>query len=367
MSSDTLNYAGRLNALTRRMVEERLDLVLLFDRDNVRYFTGFRLNRATNSILAISPDGTATYVVAQLDFNRAKRDCFIEQIVSFPEDRANYLLALSPLFRDSIGRIGVETDILTVGQAEYLKKLGGTGLKFVDVRGITSALRVIKSEEEIACLRRAAKIADRVMEQILGEATPGVSEAELAGKVEYLMRLEGAEGTSFEPFVTSGGNAWLPQRVTSDKPLREGELALIDLGAVYEGYSSDLTRTFAVGSVTTKQRKLFQVARRAQQAAVGAIRPGVLASEVDAIARALIEAEGLGEYFPHLTGHGVGVSTHEAPILDRGVDTVLQPGMVTTVEPGIYLPDVGAARVEDMVVVTTNGCELLTDASRDRV
>jgi len=362
-----LDYRNRLNALAEQMAEHDLDLALLFDRDNVRYFTGFRLNRVMNSILAVSADAVPTYIVAQLDLARAKRDCWIERVIPFVEDTSNYLSALRPLFKDSLKRVGVETDALTIHQAEHLRKMGGLGLEFVDARSITTKLRLIKSEEEIACIRHAARIADRVMEQVLQEIKPGVTEAELVGKVEYLMRLQGAEGASFEPFAMSGENAWLPQRVASDKPLKEGELVLLDMGAVYEGYSSDLTRTFSVGRVSDEQQRLFHVAYKAQQAAVAAVRPGIPASEVDAVARRVIEQEGLGDYFPHLTGHGVGVSTHEPPILDRGVDMVLQPGMVTTIEPGIYLPGVGAARVEDMVLVTESGCEVLTTAPRDLV
>ncbi len=356
-----------MNALAEQMVEQDLDFALLFDRDNVRYFTGFRLNRVVSSILAVSPGGALTYIVAQLDLARAKRDCWIERVIPFVEDTSNYLSALRPLFKDSLRRVGVETDTLTACQAEHLRKMGGSDLEFVDIRSITTKLRLIKSEEEITCIRRAAHIADRVMEQILREVKPGVTEAELVGKVEYLMRLEGAEGSSFEPFVMSGENAWLPQRVASDKPLKKGELVLLDMGAVYEGYCSDLTRTFSVGPVSDEQQRLFRVAWKAQQAAIGAVRPGIPASEVDAVARGIIEAEGLGDFFPHLTGHGVGVSTHEPPILDRGVDMLLQPGMVTSVEPGVYVPSVGAARVEDMVLVTESGCEVLTAAPRDLV
>jgi len=172
---------------------------------------------------------------------------------------------------------------------------------------------------------------------------------------------------SFEPFLVSGENGWLPQRISSRKPLQAGELALLDMGAVYDGYCSDLTRTFAVGEVDAEKRRIFRIAYTAQQAAIAAIKPGMRACDVDAVAREIIAAEGLGEYFPHLTGHGVGLSTHEPPILDRDVEMVLEPGMVVTVEPGIYLPGVGAARVEDMVLVTPTGHEVLTTTPRELV
>jgi len=357
----------RIEGLVRRMDEHGLDLALLFDRDNIRYFTGFRLNRVVTSILAIPRTGDPTYIVAQLDLERAKRDCWMERIIPFPEDTPNYLAALVPLFEGPIRRIAVETDTVTVLQADYVKGLAGGKLELVDVRPLTTELRLIKTEEEIACLREAAAIADRAMGQLLKEVCPGVSEAELAARAEYLMRLEGAEGASFEAFLMSGENAWLPQRIASDRPLATGELAVLDMGAVFEGYSSDLTRTFAVGQVSAEQKRIFDVAAQAQRAAVDAVRPGVRACDVHAAACEIIEAQGLGAYFPHLTGHGVGVSTHEPPMLDHGVEMVLQPGMVTTLEPGVYVPGIGAARVEDMVLVTDSGCDVLTLTPRDLV
>lgn len=347
--------------------QQNVDLVLFFDRDNIRYFTGFRLNRAANSILAVKRDGHLTYVVAQLDLERAKRNCWVEDIVPFPEDTPNYLSALRPLFGNKVRRVAVELDVLTVEQARQLQKLALHAFEFVDIRPLTTQLRLIKTVEELDCLRQAAVIADRVMQKLLPELRVGVTETEIVGLAEYYLRAEGAEGAAFEPFIMSGENAWLPQRVCSRKALRPGELAILDLGAQYEGYCSDLTRTVAVGELSADQRRLFRIVRLAQQAALEAIRPGVAALEVDRAAREPIEAEGLGNYFPHLTGHGVGVSIHEAPILDRGVDTVLQPRMVMTVEPGLYVPGVGGARVEDMVVVTPSGYEVLTNAPRELV
>jgi len=363
-TSNSMEHARRLDALLERMREHELRLVLLFDRDNIRYFTGFRLNRVVASILAISPEEGPTYIVAKLDLNRAKRDGWIERLIPFPEDTPNYLDALCPLFGNSGKRIGVEKDSLTLSQAEYLRGLSSEKSEFVDVRGITSELRAIKSDEEIACLRRAAEIASNVMELVQGAIRPGVREIELSSWTEYLIGQEGAEGASFEPFFMSGENAWLPQRISSQKVLGEGELALLDMGAIYDGYCSDITRTFAIGDISAEQEQIFRVALEAQQAGIEAIRPGVGACDVDAAARTVIENAGFGEYFPHLTGHGIGISSHEMPIADRGVETILQSGMVLTVEPGIYLPGIGAARVEDMVVVTPLGCEVLTSAPR---
>jgi len=367
MPSSSVEHRRRLDALAKEMVERDLDLVLLFDRDNVQYFTDFQMNRAANSILAVGRDGSATYIVARLDLKRAERDCWIQDVIAFPEDTPDYLSVLKEMLDHPSRRVGVETDTVTLRQAEDLKKLAGEGLELVDVSETTQKLRVIKSPEEIAYLRQTARIADDVMEQIRREIRPGAIEAELVGKTEYLIRQASPEGPSFEPFMMSGQDAWLPRRVVSAKPLGEGDLVLLDMGVLYGGYCSDLTRTFVVGEPSDAQRRLFQVARKAQQAAAEAIRPGVTAGEVDAAARQVIEAEGWGQFFPHLTGHGVGLSIHEPPIVDKGAEMVLRPGMVTTVEPGIYLPGVGAARVEDMVLVTPSGHEMLTTANRNLI
>lgn len=298
--------------------ERKLDLVLLLDRDNLRYFTGFRLNRNATSILVVDQDGKPTYIVARLDFERATRECWIEDVISFPEDTPNYLLVLTPFFRRWIRRIGVEKRSFTLQQAEYVQELAGGRVEFVDVEDLVAKLRAVKSEEELELIRRAAGIASQVMEKILQEVRSGVAEAELVGLVEYLLRKEGAEGSSFEPFLMSGEEATWPRRVASGKLLREGELALLDMGAVYKGYCSDITRTFAVGEVSGKEKRIFRVVRMAQEAALAVIRPGVKAWEVDRAAREIIEAEGLGQFFPHLTGHGLGVSIHEAPFSTAG-------------------------------------------------
>ncbi|MCD6494979.1 aminopeptidase P family protein, partial [Candidatus Bipolaricaulota bacterium] len=312
-TSDCIYLSQRVDALIELMRREGLDLALLFDRDNIRYFTGFRLNRVVSSMLAISPTEGATYIVAKLDLNRAKRDCWIDQIISFPEDTPNYLDVLHSLISPATRSIGTEKDTITLAQADYLKNIAGDNRELVDVRSLTAKLRVIKSPQEIENLHRAADIASHAMEQVQGTIQPGMREAELSAWVMYLMAQGGAEGSSFEPFFMSGEDAWLPQRISSQKKLREGELALLDMGAIYDGYCSDTTRTFGVGELSPKQIEIFHVAREAQQAAIDSVCSGVAACDVDAAARTVVKDAGYGKFFPHLTGHGVGLSTHEAP------------------------------------------------------
>lgn len=360
-----LDHERRIAALQREMAAESVDLVLLFHRDNVRYFTGFRINKVISSILAIPQSGQPTYVVARLDMERAKRDCWISQLIVFPEDTPDFLSALDPLLRPSVKRIGVEHATITLEQAEFIKGRCAPETVLIDARPLVDCLRLIKSEAEIERLRESARIASRVMQRIQAEIRPGLIEAELAAWTEHLLVKEGAEGSSFEAFISSGANAWLPQRVPVRKPIQDGEMILLDMGGVYDGYCSDITRTLSTNGLSPDQRRLFDSVRRAYESALNAVRPGVMAGEVDAAARDLLRVEGYGEHFSHLTGHGIGLSTHEGPIVDEHVETVLEPGMVFTVEPGAYVPGVGAARIEDMVLVTETGYEMLTDAPRE--
>jgi len=363
-----MDYQRRVAALTQRLREKAIDLVVLFNQANIRYFAGFRLNRAASSILVVDSSGALTFIVARLDYERAKRDCWInrENIFFFPEDTADYLKVLHQSLKKA-KTIGIEEKSISHYQFSYLQKICGDEMELKSIESDLSELRAIKSQEEIEMIRRAAAIADEAMTKVFQIIKEGMTEAEVSSYAEYVMKSEGAEGASFEPFLMSGENAWLPQRLSSEKKLKEKELMILDLGAIYWGYCSDLTRTFGLGDLTRAQKKIFKVALKAQQAAIAAIKPGVKAAEVDGIAREIIEREGFGEYFPHLSGHGVGLSIHESPIIDKGAETVLRSGMITTIEPGIYLPGVGAARIEDMVLITDTGSELLTRAKREVV
>ncbi|MGB9792231.1 MAG: M24 family metallopeptidase [Thermacetogeniaceae bacterium] len=359
-----MDFSRRVERLLGLLQEKDLDAVILGDRANVRYFTGVRFNTASFSFLFVSRGGDVALLTAVLDYNRVKRDCWIKDIIKFPEDDPNYLKPLKELlYGRKIGRLGVEFSSVTVERENLIKEV--TDAELYNIESDLLRLRMIKEQDEIEMLRIAAKIAEKGMIKALESLREGIKEYEVSAIAQDVMMREGAEGLSFEPFVMSGENAWLPQRFSSEKELKKGELALFDMGCIYKGYCSDLTRTFSLGGLSDEQKHLFRVACEAQQRAIEAVKPGVLAEEIDRAARGYIEEKGYGRYFPHLTGHGVGLSIHEMPIVDVGSKTVLEPGMVVTIEPGIYLEGVGAARVEDMVLVTESGHELLTNVPRD--
>ena len=227
------------------------------------------------------------------------------------------------------------------------------------------SLRVCKSPAEIAHIKAAQAIAEAAFEHILGKIAPGVSERELALELDYFMLHNGAEALSFETKLLAGENGSLPHGVPGERKLRRGDLITLDFGAVVEGYHSDMTRTVALGEPSTQAREIYETVLAAQEAALAVLKPGVACKEVDAAAREVIKAAGYGEHFRHSTGHSLGLEIHEWPRVSAQVSDALQPGMVLTVEPGIYLPGVCGVRIEDMAVITETGCENLTKTGKE--
>jgi Xaa-Pro aminopeptidase len=364
--SEPPDLSRRLNLLYEEMDKKGWDAAVITNRGNLRFLTDFRLNRSATAILVIPQAGQALFLVARLDLERAKKECPYINTVPFPEDTPSYLDALREILSPAkVKTLAVDSSLLYV-QAKFLKDL----LPNVELLSIDETLlrmRAIKDKEEIERLRRSAKIADEAMQYVLERAEEGKSELELVGLAKMIIAQKGGEDESFEPFLMSGDRAWLPQRVATEKKLCQGELIVFDMGAVFKGYCSDMTRTFALGDLSKEQKKLFQVALEAHDKAIQAIRPGVEAQYVDRVARSYIEESGYGPYFPHLTGHGLGLEIHELPIIDKGNSTRLEEGMVLTIEPGIYLPGIGAARIEDMVLITREGAELLTHTPRNLI
>ena len=231
---------------------------------------------------------------------------------------------------------------------------------------IVSVPRMVKTPAEIDCIRRASQLAEGVLADVLKDLDGGQTEAEVAARIEYEYKLRGAQGASFDSIVLFGPRSSLPHGKPGNKRPEEGDVVLIDMGCMLGGYCSDLTRTFVFGTIPGSWfEEIYAVTLNAQQAALGAVRPGAGCAEVDAVARDRIRDAGFGDHFGHGLGHGVGLEVHEAPRLGKQSNTLLVPGMVVTVEPGIYLPGKGGVRIEDLVVVTDDGCEVLTQSSKE--
>lgn len=254
---------------------------------------------------------------------------------------------------------------IAVAQKDALEAAIGKRVRWVKAPNAIEQLRAIKDGDELAVMREAAILISNVFNQIVPKIRPGISELDLSAEIEFAMKREGASGPSFETIVAAGPrSAWAHARPAS-RPLGKNELVVLDQGAILRGYCSDMTRTVFLGRSSQKVRHLYDSVLEAQEAAKATIRPGVTAGEVDAAARKALKSRGLAQFFTHSTGHGLGMEVHEIPRLGRGERTILQPGMVVTVEPGVYLEGFGGIRIEDDVVVTPKGAEDLTTAARE--
>ena len=269
-----------------------------------------------------------------------------------------------------VRRLGFEDAALTVQSYRRLEKAlskGKAPCELVPASDALGRLRQAKDPEELAAMEAAQGIAERALADILKEVRPGVTEKEIAARLQYLMLHYGASDMSFDPIVVSGPNGSLPHGVPSEREIRSGEFVTMDFGCVYGGYCSDMTRTVAVGSVTEEMGRVYRTVLAAQKAGIAAAKAGVTGKAVDAAARAVIEEAGYGEYFTHSFGHGVGVEIHEAPNAASSNETPLPAGAVISAEPGIYIPGKLGVRIEDVILITPEGCRNLTKAPKDLI
>lgn len=260
---------------------------------------------------------------------------------------------------DKLTYLGLEKDYVTLYDYEvFVDKI--PNIKFLPISQAFQQFRQVKAAEEIALIKKAVEIADKAFLHIKEYISSGITEKNVAFELEMYMRREGAERLAFDTIVASGLRSALPHGVASDKVINSGDLVTMDFGAVFQGYHSDMTRTVFMGKPTDRQKEIYNKVLEAQQQVITCIQPGMKACEVDEIARKIIREAGFGENFGHGLGHGVGLDIHEWPRLSPRDDTPLEPGMIVSVEPGIYLEGWGGVRIEDLVVITKEGCEVLT-------
>ena len=261
-----------------------------------------------------------------------------------------------------IKRVGFEDETMTVaGHRLYSETLRA---ELLPASSFMQNLRARKDARELECLEQAQRIAEKALAQILTELRPGITEKEVAARLQYLMLHFGAEKMSFDPIVAGGPNGSMPHAVPTDRELRSGEFVTMDFGCVYRGYCSDMTRTVAIGQPTEEMKKVYDTVLSAQFAGLAAARAGATGAEIDGAARRVIEEAGYGEYFGHSFGHGVGVEIHESPSAAPGNDQSLPAGSVISAEPGIYLPGRFGVRIEDVVVLEEGGCRNITRACK---
>jgi len=347
------HHAERLARLRGAFTSQECGGFFSASPDANQYFTGFR---GTTSALVLTADDAALLVDSR--YTEQAR----EQVSALPVEERSGVLARGAgewLRARGVARVGFDAAEHTVSVIEQLR--GAAKAEAVGLDPAASQLRIVKDSEEIAAIRAASALAEGVLADVLPTLAAGVREREVAATIEYEFKRRGAAGTSFDTIVLFGARSSLPHGMPGDTPLQPGDIVLIDMGCRHGGYCSDLTRTYVFGSLPDSWfETVYGVVREAQQRALDTVRAGVEAREADAAARTLIAEAGYGEYFGHGLGHGVGIAVHEGPRLNRDSDTVLAPGMVVTVEPGVYLPGQGGVRIEDLVVVTERGCDVLT-------
>jgi len=261
-------------------------------------------------------------------------------------------------------RVALSPARLSLANWTILKKTAGKNIRWAACDGIVDRLRAVKDDVEIDRIRDAARVGSEVMEETIQLVRPGVTELDLAAEIGYRMRRKGASAESFEAIVAAGPRSALPHARPTSRQIGKNELVVLDLGAILRRYCSDLTRTVYVGKAPGQVRRWYQAVLEAQSAARDAVRAGVATGAVDAAARSLLQHKGLGRYFVHSTGHGIGLEIHEDPRLARGQKALLEPGNVITIEPGVYVEGVGGIRIEDDILGTPRGAEVLTTASR---
>jgi len=277
------------------------------------------------------------------------------------------LRAAAEALRRRRGRLHVaySPSQVTVAQKGTLRTLTGSRVHWVSGGDAIERLRAVKDASELETMRQAAALISEVFKDMLSKIKPGLTELRVAAEIEYGIKAKGGSGPSFETIVASGERSAWPHARPTAKPLRKNELVVLDHGAILRGYCSDLTRTVFLGQAPARIRRLYEAVLEAQQVAKNAVRPGVKSLDVDSAARQTLERHRLARYFTHSTGHGLGIEVHEMPRLGRGEETKLEEGMVLTIEPGVYVEGLGGIRIEDDVVVTSNGAEDLTSASRE--
>jgi Xaa-Pro aminopeptidase len=319
----------------------------------VRYLTGLA---SSNAAVLVEPDGQATVFT---DFRYAPRAREVEG-VSIVETPRNLLAGIA----EHLAGRRVEFEEQSLPYAGY-RALTEAGVELVPRSGLVEGLRAVKDAREIESMRRAGALSDEVFSALADEQFTGRTERELVWSIEKAFREAGAEGVSFDTVVAAGPTASSPHAVPGDRRIEPGVLVTVDAGCVVDGYCSDCTRTFAVGAVDERLAGLHALCLEAQLAGLGAVRPGAHGREVDAISRVPIESAGLGRAYGHGLGHGVGLQIHEAPVLRPESTDVLEPGNVVSVEPGIYLPEDAGVRIEDLVLVTGDGAERLTQFTKE--
>lgn len=346
-------------------IDEDLDAVVIFNSTKPHldktffYATGLTEGQFEGCILVMYPDHSAEILVSELEAESARKADIPLTVMKKREEREEFL---EDRLR-SMNKIGINSTEITHYAVKQIKE--NSSAELIDVSDPIIDARNIKDEKEIEVMKKACDIASKAAENITEFIEPGVKEYEIAAELSYRMRKMGATGDAFETISSSGSNTAEPHYTCGDRKVNEGDFVLLDFGALFKKYRSDITRTYVVGKASDKQRTMYDTVLKAQKAALDKIEPGVKGTEVHNAAADVIDSTEFEGKFIHGLGHSLGLSTHDGSGLNPSIDVTLEPGMVFTVEPGIYISGYGGVRIEDDIVVTADGYELLTTADKE--
>ncbi len=343
----------------RKVMEQKgLDAIVVLSPYNRRYLSGFT---GTSGSLLITQD-TKQLITDFRYIQQANSQAEDFEIINQNGPMINKINEL--IQHGNYKNVGVEADLITYNEYQALNT---DEVQLSSIEGVIETIRMIKDDFEIKQIQKAADIVDETYEHILKWVKPGMTENEVNNEMEMFMRSKGATCSSFDTIVASGHRGALPHGVASNKVIEEGDMITLDFGALYEGYVSDITRTFAIGEPKEEMKKIYNIVLESQLAALEQIKPGMTGKEADSIARDIISSYGYGEQFGQSLGHGIGLEVHEGPALSQKSDIVLEENMCVTLEPGIYVEGLGGVRIEDDVLVTKNGLQRFTKSTKDLI
>jgi Xaa-Pro dipeptidase len=358
--SKSVNAQHRLEKLKTMARQSGLDAIALVPSHNLVYLTGIHFRMMERSLVLFIPvDGEPQMIIPSLEVPLVAEKPFPMTLHSYTDAegyRPTYERVCSAF---SGKKIGVEGMKMRVTEGQLIEQYA-PGAQVIPADDTIQHFRLHKDTTEIEMLCKAIATAEAAIDAVVPQVRAGMTERDIMNKLLNAMVEAGSEGVAFEPIVLSGPNTAQPHGFAGNRVVSEGELLLFDWGTTHEAYVSDLTRTFAVGDINPELTKIYETVLAANEAGIAAAKPGIAAQEVDRAARKVITDAGYGEYFIHRTGHGLGMEGHEGPYMREGNDQILEPGMVFTVEPGIYVPGVGGVRIEDDVMITESGAKVLT-------
>ena len=360
---------NRLNRLENLMRKHDLAAIAINPGPTLTYLTGLHFHLMERpTVLILVPGKQPVLVLPELEVAKVAQAAIPLQPFKFGENPATW----AEVFRAAVESLGLTSECVGLEPTRFrylelnLLQSAVPALQFGSAEGALSELRMQKDAQEVAAMRRAVQIAQTAFLEMLKMVRPGVSEREIAAELSIQLLRAGSESDMpFAPIIAGGPNSANPHAVPTDRKFQAGDLVVVDWGATYDGYISDLTRTLAIGEVEPEFRQIAAIVKEANAAGCAEARPGIPAGQVDTVTRAVIARQDYGPYFRHRTGHGIGMEGHEPPYIYGENELILQPGMAFTVEPGIYLLGRGGVRIEDNVVITENGAEILSDLPRD--